>query len=150
MALVIVKFLLVCFLSRAFAVWLQSSLYRHQRKLLLYGDFTPYFNHHLVVTKLSSSLAEDQFDCTFKCIGEPKCFSFNMAAYPDSNGFYSCELLATDKYREKAKFHANLTFHHYSPWVSRQQFILPLFSLKETLSNFFTPEREVPFTRPTS
>ena len=41
-----------------------------------------------------------------------------MAAYPDSKGLYLCELLATDKYRETKKFHANATFHHFSPWVS--------------------------------
>ncbi|KAL9979540.1 hypothetical protein ACROYT_G017216 [Oculina patagonica] len=41
-----------------------------------------------------------------------------MAAYPDSKGILLCELLATDKYRATKKFHANATFHHYSPWSS--------------------------------
>ncbi|KAL9951900.1 hypothetical protein ACROYT_G044643 [Oculina patagonica] len=54
-------------------------------------------------------MVADQFDCAFLCVGEPKCFSFNVAAYPDSKGLYLCELLATDKYR------ATATFHHYSP-----------------------------------
>ena len=31
---------------------------------------------------------------------------------------YLCELLATGKYRETKKFHVNVTFHHFSPWVS--------------------------------
>ena len=62
-------------------------------------------------------MAADQMDCTFFCVGEPKCRSFNVAAYPDSKGLYLCELLASDKYGAKTKFHANATFHHYSPKV---------------------------------
>ena len=70
-------------------------------------------------------MVEDQLDCAFHCVAEPKCYSFNMAAYPDSKGLYLCELLATDKYRETKTFHANATFHHYSPWVRYLLFILP-------------------------
>ena len=73
-------------------------------------------------------MVEDQFDCTFVCVAEPKCYSFNMAAYPDSKGFYLCELLATDKYRETKKFHANATFHHFSPWVSDKRIYFTIFS----------------------
>ena len=62
-------------------------------------------------------MVRDQFDCTFLCVAEPKCYSFNMAAYHDSKGLYLCELLATDKYRETKKFHSNATFHRYSPPV---------------------------------
>ena len=40
-----------------------------------------------------------------------------MAAYPDSKGLYLCELLATHKYTEIDKFHANASFHHYGPLV---------------------------------
>ena len=89
------------------------------------GDFKRNAFHYLWAEKLTSSMVEDQFDCTFLCVAEPKCYSFNMAAYPDSNGLYLCELLATDKYRETKKFHANATFHHYSPWVGDILFILP-------------------------
>jgi len=74
-------------------------------------------------------MVEDQFDCTFLCVAEPKCYSFNMAAYPDSKGLYLCELLATDKYRETEKFHSNATFHHYSPWVSDKRIYFPLSSV---------------------
>ena len=62
-------------------------------------------------------MVADQLDCTFLCVGEPKCYSFNMAAYPDSKGLYLCELLVTDKYRATEKFHANATFHYHSPSV---------------------------------
>ena len=42
-----------------------------------------------------------------------------MAAYPDSNALYLCELFATDKYRVTEKLHGSNTFHHFSPRVSK-------------------------------
>ena len=78
-------------------------------------------------------MVEDQFDCTGLCVAEPKCYSFNMEAYTDSIGVYLCELLATDKYRETKKFHANATFHHFSPWVSDKRIYFTLFSSTDNL-----------------
>ncbi|KAJ7372438.1 hypothetical protein OS493_018941 [Desmophyllum pertusum] len=92
-----------------------SSLYRNPTGDFSVGDFSRNLFHYLWVKKITSSMVTDQLDCTFLCVGEPKCYSFNMAAYPDSKGLYLCELLATDKYRATNKFHANATFHHYSP-----------------------------------
>ena len=40
-----------------------------------------------------------------------------LSSYPDSKGLYLCELLATHKYTETDKFHANASFHHYGPLV---------------------------------
>ena len=82
--------------------------------------------HYLRVETLSSSTAVDPIDCTFLCVREPNCLSLNIAAYPDLEGFYQCELLATDKYTAKSKFQANAAFHHYSANVTtdRRQFIL--------------------------
>ena len=94
-----------------------SSLYRNPTGDFSVGDFSRNLFHYLWVKKITSSMVTDQLDCTFLCVGEPKCYSFNMAAYPDSKGLYLCELLATDKYRATNKFHANATFHHYSPAV---------------------------------
>ena len=62
-------------------------------------------------------MVKDKLDCGFLCVREPNCYSFNMAAYPDSKGVYLCELMATDKYRETEKFNANATFHHYRALV---------------------------------
>ena len=94
-----------------------SALQRNVLGGFSVGDFQQNPFTYLWVNKLASSMAADQIDCTFLCLGEPKCYSFNMAAFPDSKGLYLCELLATDKYRSKTKFHANATFHHYSPKV---------------------------------
>ncbi|KAJ7315454.1 Basement membrane-specific heparan sulfate proteoglycan core protein [Desmophyllum pertusum] len=92
-----------------------SSLYRNPTGDFSVGEFQRNPFHYVWVKKITSSMVADQLDCTFLCVGEPKCYSFNMAAYPDSKGLYLCELLATDKYRATNKFHANATFHHYSP-----------------------------------
>ena len=94
-----------------------SALYRSPTSDLSFGNFKRDPFHYLWAEKLSSSMMRDQLDCGFLCVGEPNCYSFNMAAYPDSKGLYLCELLATDKYREAEKVHANATFHHCSPSV---------------------------------
>ena len=90
-----------------------SALYRNPTGDFSVGDFKRNAFHYLWAEKITSSMVEDQFDCTFLCVAEPKCCSFNMAAYPDSKGLYLCDLLG----RETKKFHANATFHRYSPPV---------------------------------
>ena len=97
----------------------QSSLFRHQFRSFSFGNFTQDANHQLAVTILKSFVLDGPEDCTFRCTSEPQCLSFNLAAHPDSDGLYQCDLLATDKYRATAKdFQASEAFHHYSPWVS--------------------------------
>ena len=85
-----------------------SALYRDPAGHFSVGNFKPIPFHYLWAEKITSSMVEDQFDCTFLCVAETKCYSFNMAAYPDSNGLYLCELLAPDEYRETKKFYANM------------------------------------------
>ena len=91
-----------------------SALYRNPARVLSVGDFKRNPFHYQWAEKITSFMVEDHFDCTFLCVAEAKCYSFNMAAYPDSKGLYLCELLATDKYRKNEAFHVNATFHHYS------------------------------------
>ena len=111
--------------------WLQSARFHHRFDIFSYGNFTQDAERQLAVTKLKSFVLDGPVNCVFRCIGEPQCLSFNLAAHPDSNGFYQCDLLATDKYRATAKdFQANGAFHHYSPWVNiRTLFVLFLFRL---------------------
>lgn len=120
MAFVIFELLIVSFLFQTTsALWLQSALYRHQNNGFSYGNFRTDLYHHLEVTKITSSSVDDQFDCLFKCIGEPKCYSYNLAASPDPNGLYMCELLASNKYNATANaLKPSANIHHYSPWVS--------------------------------
>ena len=109
--------LLLFIISQTMRAMENSALYRNPTGDFSVGEFAQNSFHYLWVKKITSSKVADQFDCTFLCVGESKCFSFNVAAYPDLKGLYLCELLATDKYRATEKFHANATFHHYSPRV---------------------------------
>ena len=115
-SLVFLSFLLIQFVVTINAMQ-KSALFRNTVGDFSVGDFDRNPFHFLWVKKLASIMAADQMDCTFFCVGEPKCRSFNIAATPDSKGLYLCELLASDKYRARTKFHANATFHHYSPKV---------------------------------
>ena len=126
--------LLVVFLSAHTAMTFAMekstpSLHRSPTGDLSFGNFKRNPFHYLWEKNISWSMVIDQLDCTFLCVGEPKCYSINVAAHPDSNGLYLCELLATDKYRATKNFHANATFHHYSPWVRHKCFKFTPFSL---------------------
>ena len=105
------------------------SLYRSPTGDLSFGNFKRDPFHYLWEKNITWSMVVDQLDCTYLCVGEPKCYSINVAANPDSNGLYLCELLATDKYRATKTFRANATFHHYSPWVRHNYLSLHFFSL---------------------
>ena len=95
-----------------------SALYRRPTGHLSFGNFKHDALYYPWEKKLTSSMVKDHFVCAFHCVDEPKCYSFNVAESPDSNGLYLCELLVTDKYRATGKFFANSTFHHFSPLVS--------------------------------
>ena len=94
----------------------QASLYRDQQTS--YGNFKVTHYQHLSATVITSFLTEDDLKCPFKCAVERTCFSYNLAAHPDSNGRHLCEMLATDKYRARHKLQPNASFHHFSPVVS--------------------------------
>ncbi|XP_078345332.1 von Willebrand factor A domain-containing protein 2-like [Oculina patagonica] len=70
--------------------------------------------HYLNVTRVGTFTAFDDFDCTFKCLHNPFCFSVNLAASKGDDGKLWCELLSTDKYRNAKDFKANKRSHHLS------------------------------------
>ena len=105
-----------CLLGLLFAPQ-NSALYRYPTGRASFGKFKCDPFYFSWAEKLSLSIVEDKLDCTFLCVGESICYSFNIAVYPDSKGLYLCELLATDKYREAEKVRANATFHYCSPLV---------------------------------
>ena len=98
----------------------EGALYRDQQRLKIgYGNFKPDLNQRVSRANITFLLVDYTVDCAFKSINEPKCKSFNLAANPDSNGLYLCELLDTDKYKAAANdLQRNDAFHHFSPWVS--------------------------------
>ncbi|XP_022804383.1 uncharacterized protein LOC111341671 [Stylophora pistillata] len=92
-----------------------KAVYQNPTSHVSLGNFRRDPFHYLWVEKLTSALLENGLECTFLCVGELKCYSLNVAAYPNSKGLYLCELLSTDKYKATEKFLANDTFHHHGP-----------------------------------
>ena len=133
---VIVPFCSILLLAKILHAWLQEAPYRVENGFLAYGGFYPSFYHSLTETQIAISLSEDNLDCGFACMAEPKCASFKIAVNPDSNGLFLCELLGNDMFHDKGKLHSNASLHHYSS-VSHN-FIAPFFrycSLEKTFRN---------------
>ena len=76
----------------------QNTLYEAKENTVDFGNFQPYFYQYLSAKKINTSLIKDELGCPFRCIDETKCSSYNIAAFPDTKGFYLCNLLATEKF----------------------------------------------------
>ena len=95
-----------------------STFHRSPTSHISYGNFRRDAFHYLQAENLTSVMVENESECIFLCVEETKCYSLNLAVYPDSKGLHLCELLATDKYKATKHFLANDTFHHHRPGVS--------------------------------
>ena len=85
---------------------------------IFYANFARHLFQYLNVTKLGVYLGGKIIDCAEMCIGNFRCFSFNVAANSDAHGHLVCELLASDKYNHSDKLVPHADFHHYSIQVS--------------------------------
>ena len=110
--------------TAAIVVKQQGALYHHENNIVSHGSFEEYPYNTLESTKIASFFVNKQSECPLKCVSDPNCYSCNVAAYHDSKGLYFCDLLATDKYREKAKFIPDAFFHHFALWVTSDLFSL--------------------------
>ena len=70
--------------------------------------------HYLNVPKVGTFTVYDSLDCTFECLGNPSCLSFNLAAYKGADGKLRCELLSSEKYSNPEEYKRNESFHHFS------------------------------------
>ncbi|XP_067047236.1 C-type lectin domain family 4 member E-like isoform X1 [Acropora muricata] len=68
----------------------------------------------LNITALVKRVVENSLSCAFSCLNNLACFSFNLAAFPDKAGKFTCEILSTDKYKNSENFLPSKTFHHFS------------------------------------
>ena len=71
----------------------------------------------LNITALVKRVVEDSLSCAFSCLDNLACFSFNVAAFPDKAGKFTCEILSSDKYNNSEGFLPSKTFHHFSIMV---------------------------------
>ncbi|CAH3198852.1 unnamed protein product, partial [Porites evermanni] len=70
--------------------------------------------HYLNVPQVGTFTVYDSLDCTFECLGNPSCLSFNLAAYKGADGKLRCELLSSEKYSNPEEYKRNESFHHFS------------------------------------
>ena len=73
--------------------------------------------HYLNVTRVGTFTVYDIFDCTFECLSNPLCFSFNLAAFKGEDGKFWCDLQSSDRYRNFRVYNDNMTSHHFFTMV---------------------------------
>ena len=68
----------------------------------------------LNITAPVQRVVEDSLSCAFSCLDNMACFSFNVAAFPDKAGKFTCKILSSDKYNDSEGFLPSKTFHYFS------------------------------------
>ena len=74
--------------------------------------------HHLNVSHLVDMFVDDNMDCSFACLQNVLCVSFNVAVSPDEKGKLRCELLPSTSSNNTAKLTAGSQFYFYEIKVS--------------------------------
>lgn len=70
--------------------------------------------HYLHISVLEKRYVVEPIDCSFACLQNVFCVSFNAAAVADGKGKYWCELLSSNMHSDAAKLATNYQSHHYS------------------------------------
>ena len=70
-------------------------------------------NFYLNVTFLRSILVLDPLHCAFECSKTDKCFSVNLQAVRNTNGYFSCELLPSSMTNHFKQLKTSIDYHHY-------------------------------------
>ena len=83
-----------------------------------HGNFVHHVSHYLNVGKIATYSVRKQRACASYCVNSDSCFSFNVAAHPDSDWNFLCEILSSDKYSQSAQLRPNPSFSHFSIDVS--------------------------------
>ena len=100
----------------------QESLHRDSEHR--HANFVEHRNTILDVRIMKSIEVHDALYCGFRCLGNSQCISYKSAVFPDANGKFQCQLLATDNYRSSKSLKSSRKFHHYSIMVSRTFWLL--------------------------
>jgi len=75
--------------------------------------------HYLDVPKVETIRVFGDFDCNFRCLNNPLCFSVNMATTKDLSGKFWCQLLSSDKYSHAKNFMESKSWRHFSIMVGK-------------------------------
>ena len=77
--------------------------------------------HYLNAPKVGKYTVLDAFDCTFECLSNPSCFSFNLASAKEADDKIWCELLSADKHSNPKDYTGNQSSHHFFTEVGNSQ-----------------------------
>ena len=95
----------------------QESLYRGSEHR--HANFVEHPRTFLDVSAIAIKRVHDALYCAFNCLRKGRCFSFNVAVFPDADGKYECQLLATDKYSSSHNLKSTKEFNHHSILVRK-------------------------------
>ena len=95
----------------------QENLFRDSKHQ--HANFVKHGNTVLDVPMITSTAFHDDLYCAFECLRHDQCISYNSAVFPDADGKFECQILATDKYRSSKNLRSSKEFNHYSIMVSR-------------------------------
>ena len=80
--------------------------------------------HYLNVTRLAVMLVDHYMDCSFACLQNMLCVSFNVAVSADDKGKLRCELLPSTSSNNTANLTADPQCHLYEMKVGRKISVL--------------------------
>ncbi|KAJ7311606.1 hypothetical protein OS493_039943, partial [Desmophyllum pertusum] len=92
----------------------RKGLKRDTKNGVAYANFAAHKFRHLNVTALVSTSVKELRECGKLCVDHSSCFSTNLAAFRDQDGWILCELLPSDKYNNSNLFIDSAMYHHFS------------------------------------
>ena len=90
----------------------------HRVQRLVQNQFESHSYFSLNVGNLRTTFVDDHFDCSFVCLQNALCVSFNVAVFPTDTGKYRCELLPSTSYNNNEKLVVDYHSCRYSIQVS--------------------------------
>ena len=102
----------VIFIMIKVTVQQDETLYRGSEQR--HASFVEHLHSVLDVSAMISHKVCDALYCAFSCLRNARCFSFNVATFPDADGNYECQLLDTDRYNSSSHWKPSKKFNHHS------------------------------------
>lgn len=93
-----------------FSQWLNAEF--------MIAKFESRISYYLDITSLETIFVDDNMDCSFACVKNALCVSFNLAVLADDKGNHRCDLLPTTSYNNEGKFFVDHHFHHFTMKVT--------------------------------
>ncbi|XP_068715168.1 uncharacterized protein [Montipora foliosa] len=98
----------------SYALVKETSALREVGGGVRYANFILHKFVYLNITPVRKRLVQRVIQCALSCLDTLPCFSFNLAAFQDSNDKLLCEHLPSDKYNNSDQFGVSKVFHHFS------------------------------------